>query len=561
MKAATGCEAVEQVEPKTAEEELRSRLRTIAKRRTEGSALLAQGRSSIAVSQRKLYASVTVPSSRSTEALNGGAAKEDTTTALTAGDATGGGSGEPSGMGSPRESIDGSRAVDADQMQELRTQIAAFQQHLKGGKSAPPSGEVTSRDPEPERTGRQGSRPSSGQQLAGPTTGPLENELVWIVREMDLHRKKIQHHQEQLSSLEKRHAELLMAHASKTQSLEGGRNSPVGSMSEFQSYLPVNSPGPQLCHSLGGIGDEPSLLHNPEDSSSAYANALAAGARLHNSRPGSPTASTISASSGVPGRAHRDSLLSSMPARPLSASSTQSAGSRRGPNANSLKVSPGAFSGITRRTSSHLSDDFDENTLSSTDATEVVALLHQYGLRRPLRVPFVPLGRDQHDISDTYGMPFLYGSLEVRLLLSDDHSRLCVRVAGNPNGRLFDMDEFVARAEAIEKKAQRPNPIEEESEVYDVGPPMSLLDGALFGTSGGPRKGSVTIPSSLGGTPSSLTGMSAAMTGGTPSAVSTPLRSLLGSGGGIGGGEKLPTKSPTSAQPWKELFKSHWGSR
>lgn len=208
-----------------------------------------------------------------------------------------------------------------------------------------------------------------------------------------------------------------------------------------------------------------------------------------------------------------------------------------------------------RRTSSHLShlsDDFDEgHTFPATDAERVAVLLQHLELRRPLRNPFVALAAPSGTTAAD-GLPYLHGSLEVRLLLSEDHQRLFVRVAGNPSGRVFDIEEFVSRAEAIEQKTYRPNPIQEDSELFEAPPPMSLLDGALFGGSKPGASPSTSSP------PSSLFGGSALSDKGTPSAVQTPLRSLLGGPGAVAMEKPAPN---TSSQPWKELFKSHWSAR
>merc|ERR1719433_230305 len=103
---------------------------------------------------------------------------------------------------------------------------------------------------------------------------------------------------------------------------------------------------------------------------------------------------------------------------------------------------------------------------SEREDTKIAALLKQFENGRPMRVPFVPI--DGH--VDGKGRPYLHGSLEVGLFLSEDNSRVQVRIGtsvGGGSGRIMELEEFVARAEAIEaRRGHRPNTISEETEVH-----------------------------------------------------------------------------------------------
>jgi len=168
----------------------------------------------------------------------------------------------------------------------------------------------------------------------------------------------------------------------------------------------------------------------------------------------------------------------------------------------------------------------------SYEAERVVHLLTQFGMRRPMRVPFVPLDA----AAEGEGRPYVHGALEVRLCLSEDGDRLMVRVGSGPSGtggRLMEIDDFVTRAEAIEaRRAQRPKPIAEETEQLS-GAASPLLSDARSG-----------IDSHVSSLRSEALGL-------------PPPRS-----------EALDTASSAEkdlpsplAVPWKSLFKAHWGQK
>lgn len=152
------------------------------------------------------------------------------------------------------------------------------------------------------------------------------------------------------------------------------------------------------------------------------------------------------------------------------------------------------------------------------EAEQIKKLLKELSLRRPSRIQFVPLDVQ----TEGEGKSYLHGLLEVRLILSEDRNRLLVRVGGGPHnasGRLFDVDDFVARAEAIEaRKNLRPNPIAEEAETVNSPQEASLQTSLELRNGGKP-------PSSLW------------------------LR------------HDKDVPSPSSSVPWKKNFKAHWGTR
>ena len=109
------------------------------------------------------------------------------------------------------------------------------------------------------------------------------------------------------------------------------------------------------------------------------------------------------------------------------------------------------------------------------DAAHVRRLLAQLTARRPLRTPLVPLDAR---LAQGCGIPYLFGPLEIGLLLSEDSGRLLARVSGAPGGQPLDLEELIARWEAVEaRRPGRPKPIAEESEPADSGdglaPPRS----------------------------------------------------------------------------------------
>lgn len=362
---------------------------------------------------------------------------------------------------------------------ELRAQIARCETQLYGGQSEP---RLEARSPCMSRCS------------AGP---PLEEELSWIVKQMEAHRKQIQAHQQQLSALEKRHAELVAALS--VQSL--GR-SPASSVAESRADTTLFRLPEGL--TLGDPSEGP-------DFSAVSAAELRLGLR--------PSARPTSAGSAPSGSLGLRSALGRH--RPFSAGSRVAglAATAMPDRASWGTPSPRVGDGAERAERPERAEWAGPGPPSPApearaprpqESERIARLLEELGRRRPLRVPFVPLPSPL----EGEGRPYLHGSLEVRLLLSDDGNRLLVRVGVDPaggGGRLFDIDEFIARAEAIEsRRVHRPIPIAEEEPVT-----AELTDGK----NGKPY-----------------------------------LRTMLGGG-------KDPSVSSGSLLPWKDLFKAHWGSR
>lgn len=598
-------------ERKRGDEELRQKLRGIAERHKGGNANLNGGTSRLSGALKQWSSSSAAVPQR---ALSSGHGHDPSS----------------SGTTSPRTkllsptgtecSAEGSRAANSErQLQDLRTRIEAFQQQqqtkgFKGKEAWQLEALAAAADAEPERTGTQGpgSRPSSAHQLgahhAGPPLGPLEGELLWTVRQMDVHRKQIQIHQEQLSILERRHAELLVAVSSRTHSLNAGRGSPTGSsVSITRSIFPAESPEDS----------------RHEESGRGYFAALsAADARLgiRGSRPGS-AGSTVSAHSlaaaSVAASGRGGGSVGGLEQRGLISSDGEfrrhSLGARasreleedqvvpRSPNSHSSH-SPmhqhfhldggGALRSSPSGSGSDLGPPADG---SLTEPEQVAALLRQLATRRPPRVPFVPLG---DGAVDGEGVPYLHGSLEVQLRVSEDRCRLLVRVFGSGSGgRSLDIEEFLAKVDAIEaRKSYRPNTIAEESELHDGGshspvfapsampsvPPFwgSGLPPSLPASQASSRVGSAAlpmsgaaalaaaqgsqVPSSLAGSMRSLLGGSASLAGGVLGAGAGGRAATAGAAGAAGSaavGEALSPSGSSGSRAWKELFKSHWDSK
>jgi len=503
---------------------------------------------------------------------------------------------------SPTESGETSHHLGFKERQvvELRAQIARCERHLYGG-GHPATGTAVASEPsqsEPERTGPRSPGASSlGNSStglkSGPAPAPLEEELAWIVRQMEVHRNQIQIHQQQLSSLEKRHAEIVAAISAThcrspassmaevrpdISSLLGGASSPrVGiGMRQLESRLdsPASSatasqvwpnspeqpavPQPRsLAGSVRSFSSGLGGLHgnsHQEDtgSDSSYAQALAAAeARLglrSRSRPTSAgsnrspyfsrAARPASACSTISDRGGRDSLTATLNGQDeehqvdgLYSAASSTRGGRPPPSTREGLLSPSDLAGHLIRGEGGLRPDAGQTPLAGEgtplDETQeshlVATLLEQLTLQQPMRVPFVPLDGS----SEGRGRPYLHGSLEVRLLLSDDATRLLVRVG--TGGRPMDIEDFIARKEAIElRRAYRPNPIAEEDS-----------------PAGGATPCQQPSPAAAPSRPMDMPAEAAKPT--------STLRSLLSQS------EDLQTSA--RSLPWKNLFKAHWDSR
>lgn len=181
-------------------------------------------------------------------------------------------------------------------------------------------------------------------------------------------------------------------------------------------------------------------------------------------------------------------------------------------NVDGLSAETSSFSGTVDPSPRELV--MDTSSLSKVVQTERIRLLlAEFGRQRPQRIPFVPL---EAPSDDGDGLPYIHGSLEVRLCLTPDGNQLLVRVGAEARGagRFFEVADFVDRAEAVEaRRVQRP--IAEDSVLSD----------------------SNFLPAAAG----SLARQ--------PTSPSGDLSALLG-----------VRKEPTGPQalPWKKLFKSNW---
>lgn len=408
----------------------------------------------------------------------------------------------------------------------------------------------------------------------GRETVALEAELAWIVRQMEGHRKQISEHQSKLTTLEKRHAELIAALS--MHGLGGGR-SPASTPHLERLEFEDGAVGYEAIQQRLGLHKElieaacidrretGSNIDDPLNMSMCSSTLSGSNKRMlqfvqgRGSRPTSAGSGTSAGSrevgsirgsavgSAVCERSARGSYGSAlgMKARSTgSACSSAPASSRHKllqaePSECSVTGSVGPVSGPPSEggdgfsTASWTGAPGSEPSRSfgkSYEAERIVYLLTQFGMKRPLRVPFVPLDA----ALDGEGRPYLHGALEVRLCLSEDGNRLMVRVGSGPSGvggRLFEIDEFVNRAEAIEaRRSHRPTPIAEDSV-----PQMEPVPNVSMNTSIGPDVGSPRLAGLPG---SDLTEDTSLMS------------SILGRG----------KDDINSSLPWKKLFKSHWGA-
>lgn len=444
------------------------------------------------------------------------------------------------GTSSPTASVaeSNSRSVKERQLADLRAQIARCGRHF--GSTSLSAGLLSPADSSQQESEKPGLRsptvPNGPSFVASRQGSSLEEELAWTVQQMEVHRRQIEAHQRQLSILERRHAELVTV---LTPAAGRGGTSTPGSFIAGDSFALEDNDSLAAATALA-VSSLSEVASNGSGGRLGAAMA-AAEARLglrNRSRPTSAS-SAMSLERQMTNILARTSLSRNSGIRPTSASSGNStfgvgtldhlAGrasftglelSEENPAtlvsnglANQRSPLPSEVSGI------QVANDLDDRD----EAFKIAGLLEQINSTRPLKVQFVPLDGP----CDSDGYPYLHGSLEVRLQLSDDGNHILIRVANSGNGKLFEINEFIARAEAIDSKRRtpRPNTIAEESELTAADSmPRSDL-GASFGSL------------SLGSQP--LTGRF----------------SLSGKDSSF-----APPPS-TSSQPWKQLFKAHWPSK
>lgn len=381
----------------------------------------------------------------------------------------------------------------------------------------------------------------------GRDTSQLEGELAWIVKQMECHRRQISEHQQKLAALEKRHAEIITALSSHG---IGGVRSPASTnastLAERHELLDDGAVGFDAITARLGLHKE--LLEAASGDSSMRREGI------DDPLAFSMNSSSLSASTAARALERADRALRGLhhtrgSSRPTSAGSGTSAGSRevasrstRTSSGNPFapkvgldalgrapRSSTGSSAGSAAPGLDGIGNEPPRSFGKSYEAERIVYLLTQFGMKRPLRVPFVPLDA----AAEGEGRPYLHGALEVRLCLSDDGNRLMVRVgsgATGVGGRLFEMEEFVNRAETIEaRRSQRPMPIAEEG-AHQV----DQLNDSI-------------VSSRASGTPD----LAAATAADSRSGES--LFALLGR-------NLKDTDAGASSLPWKKLFKSHWST-
>jgi len=402
------------------------------------------------------------------------------------------------------------------QVLEIRAQITRCEKQLYGDNFAGPRAEAdVVEDPkrDPERTGpRSPALSSASAATMTSKSNNLEAELAWTVRQMEVHRRQIQAHQLQLGALEKRHAEIitvLAAQASRSPTAD-----PADSLASSQPEVPTadrlsihpSNPFAQVGKDLG-----PATKSAP----SAWSRPSSAGSHAH--RPSSAGSQAHAAHRPSSASSHQHSLLEEVQEkRPLQSATAPSDGVVASA-VDSIDSGKPAVLPESKPSSAQAGDPrLTTRTFSKAyEAERIVFLLTQFGCRRPLRVPFIPMD----DQSEGEGRPYLHGSFEVRLCLTPDGNDLLVRVGADAHGdggRVMAIDEFVDRAEASEaRRVQRP--IAEEGEFvggstpFMPSPPQS-----------GYRETS-SIQNLLGGKDASL--------------------------------------QAGSNNPWKKLFKAHWAPK
>mmetsp|Transcript_45745 Transcript_45745/g.106203 ORF Transcript_45745/g.106203 Transcript_45745/m.106203 type:complete len:643 (-) Transcript_45745:193-2121(-) len=405
------------------------------------------------------------------------------------------------------------------QVLEIRAQINRYEKQLYGENAAAPRGEAdVVEDPkrDPERTGPRS--PALSSASAATATGKsnnLEAELAWTVRQMEVHRRQIQAHQLQLGALEKRHAEIITVLAA--QATRSPAADPADSLASSQPEVPTaerlsihpSNPFAQVSKDLG---------HAAKSTASTWSRPSSAGSQCHAAahRPSSAGSHAHRPSSAS---SHAHSLLEDMQEkRPLQVTTAPADGVVVSV-VDSADSGSGKAVAVTESNQSNTQAGdarWSTRTFSKAyEAERIVFLLTQFGCRRPLRVPFIPMD----DQLEGEGRPYLHGSFEVRLCLTADGNDLLVRVGADAHGdggRVMAIDEFVDRAEASEaRRVQRP--IAEEGEFvggstpFMPSPPQS-----------GYRETS-SIQNLLGGKEASL--------------------------------------QAGSNNPWKKLFKAHWAPK
>lgn len=339
----------------------------------------------------------------------------------------------------------------------LRAKMTACELRLQGGDSNPQTVVASAAvaehpHPDPERT--------------GPWTA--EEELAWIMKEMELHRLQIQAHQEKLLALEKRHTEIL-----------SGMPDGAQQHHDAPSSMKLDSGDGENPRSLG---TEPAPSIGPMDSCSAEALAAAEkrlGLKLPgNSRPASATSSrsalTASQACHTGGsRPLRSSALGKDEEevfRELSTGVAALAG-RPPPLSGSVAMTATRSVSLGGSVASLDAPSIESGAAALTigsseeEGHRISALLEQFLLRRPLQVGFVPMEIPPGEACGEpgAGRPYLHGDLELWLFLDATCEQLLVRVGtSGSSGRLMFIEEFVNRVEAI--RAQRPSPILEEVE-------------------------------------------------------------------------------------------------
>lgn len=335
--------------------------------------------------------------------------------------------------------------------------------------------------------------PSAASRSAVGPLSTLEDELSWTVRQMETHRRQIEVHQRQLSSLERRHAELVSL-LTRNLGTSGGRGSPQSSIADTRSALEdFETPGLPAAAPAEGAAST---------GLSGFAAVVAAAeARLRNrSRPTSAGTSVSGSQAAAVVLQQPTAVRTATPMIPPASGQ----GSPSSVASEALQVR--AVANLDRQ----------------RYAEQVSQLLEVAAARWPLSPPFVQVDAPA---AEGDGLPFLFGALEVRLLLSEDCHRLLVRVG---NGRPLELADFLARAEAIESRrlgrgaAIRPNTIAEEEAAPPLGPVSLELLSSVSSTR--PPMSHLSARSPLGKDPS------------------------------------FASPSPGSAQ-WKSLFKSHWSSK
>lgn len=370
---------------------------------------------------------------------------------------------------------------------------------------------------------------------------------------MEGHRRQIQVHQQQLSAMERRHAEIVAAISAR-------------SGNSAQSYGKLDTP-----QSLGQA--LPSEAEDCRASTGVFSRGLPSFAGF--SRPTSAGSGVSTKSSNVPVPGKHFFM-----AKPPPAVDRQKSSDAQTPSC----LSPHSTSGISSFVEK--SEEFDSAAPHTTPRTDIAQglpnvseaseeqaatllrqsrendqierLLEDLSLRRPLRVPFVPLESSK----EGEGRPYLHGSLEVRLLLSECGNRLLVRVGTGSSssgaGRLLDVEDFITRAEAIEaRRAQRPVPIAEEVDGTDHSAIVAASPSPHDSTTVSPRASTTVSP---GASTSALHGSS------VPESLKKHqdplLRAMLDTGPENGvfsnSTSAFMSPSPSATLPWKTLFKAHW---